>query len=371
MNKSIIKVMVIDDSALIRKLLVELLSEDPNIEVVGTASDPFMARERIKMLNPDVLTLDVEMPRMDGLTFLRNLMKLRPMPVVMISSLTDSGADITLNALSLGAVDFVTKPKIDVAHTLSDYGEEIRAKVKMAAGARLRLPAEMIDVPEKLSADIVLPPISKTKHFRTTDQIIAIGASTGGTEAIRDVLVNLPADAPGIVITQHIPEAFSRPFAERMNRAAVLQVKEAEDGDMILPGHAYIAPGGKHLMVIRDGARYRCRLTVDEPVNRHRPSVDVLFRSVAQNAGPNAVGVLLTGMGDDGAQGMKEMHDSGASTICQDEKTSVVWGMPGSAVKLGCVDTVQPLHKIAAACMSFAHKNDVTKTKSVALHKIK
>ncbi|MEJ2552471.1 MAG: chemotaxis response regulator protein-glutamate methylesterase [Gammaproteobacteria bacterium] len=357
-----IKVLIVDDSALIRKILARLLGADPEIEVVGVASDPYMARERIRALNPDVLTLDVEMPRMDGLTFLRNLMRLRPMPVVMISSLTQGGADVTLEALAQGAVDFVTKPKIDTANTLADFGEEIRAKVKMAAGANLRTPSEPKSVPDKFNADIVLPPKAVKKHFKTTDRIIAIGASTGGTEAIRDVLQMLPADSPAIVIAQHIPEAFSRPFAERMNRSSSLQVKEAEDGDLILPGHVYVAPGGRHLLVIRDGARYRCRLSDELPVNRHRPSVDVLFRSIAQNAGPNAVGVLLTGMGDDGATGMTEMHDAGSPTVCQDESSSVVWGMPGSAVKLGCVDVVLPIDKIAVACMKFVQGEKEHKT---------
>ena len=276
------------------------------------------------------------------------------MPVVMISSLTESGADVTLGALALGAVDFVAKPKIDVAHTLEEYGDEIKSKIRIAACARLKIPGEPAAVSDKLNADVVLPPGEFKRHFKTTDKIIAIGASTGGTEAIREVLGMLPADAPGTVIAQHIPEAFSRPFAERMNRSSPLQVKEAEEGDLILSGHAYIAPGGRHLLVIRDGARYRCHLSDELPVNRHRPSVDVLFRSVAQNAGPNAIGVLLTGMGDDGAMGMKEMHDAGASTICQDENTSVVWGMPGSAVKLGCADVVLPLKRIAKACMDYA-----------------
>jgi len=347
-----IKVLVVDDSALIRQLLTSLLAEDAQIEVVGAAADPYAAREKIKTLQPDVLTLDVEMPRMDGLTFLRNLMRLHPMPVVMVSSLTANGADVTLEALSLGAVDFVTKPKLDVAHTLADYAQEIIAKVKMAAGARLQARAPALAVPQKFNADAVLARGPGRQHFKTTDRIVAIGASTGGTEAIREILEMLPADAPGLVITQHIPEAFSRPFAERMDRCSALKVKEAADGDLIMPGHAYIAPGNRHLLVVRDGARYRCRLNDGPPVNRHRPSVDVLFRSVAQQVGPNALAVLLTGMGDDGARGMAEMHETGALTICQDEKTSVVWGMPGSAVRLGCVDRVVPLAQIAALCLA-------------------
>ena len=350
MQREKIKVLIVDDSALIRQLLSEILGSDRQIEVVGTAQDPYQAREKIKALHPDVLTLDVEMPRMDGLTFLRNLMRLHPMPVVMISSLTEKGADVTLEALELGAVDFVSKPKIDVAHTLADYSADIIAKVKAAARARVRPCAGSTalnrPLAPKLTADAVLSRRSKPITIKTTDKIIAIGASTGGTEAIKVLLAELPADTPGIVISQHIPEAFSAPFARRMDGISAMTVCEAADGQQILPGHVYIAPGSHHLLVERSGARYLCRLSDGPPVNRHRPSVDVMFRSVAQNVGPNAVGVLLTGMGDDGARGLKEMHEAGAPTIAQDEKTSVVWGMPGEAVKLGCVDAVLPLEKI-------------------------
>lgn len=355
-----IRVLVVDDSALVRRILTELLQSDPQIEVVGTASDPLMARERIKQLNPDVLTLDVEMPKMDGVTFLANLMRLRPMPVVMVSSLTRDGAEVTLRALELGAVDFVSKPKIDVAHTLADYAEEIVAKVKTAAGARVRplkhAAAPLADtlgpIPPKLSADAVLRKALPAGHLQTTERVIAIGASTGGTEAIREVLVRMPADAPGIVITQHIPEAFSGPFARRLDGLCAMTVREAADGEHILPGHAYIAPGNRHLLVERDGARYLCRLNDGPPVNRHRPSVDVLFRSVAQNVGPNAIGAILTGMGDDGAEGLKEMHAAGAATLAQDEKTSVVWGMPGTAVRRGAVDEVVGIEIMAGAILA-------------------
>jgi two-component system chemotaxis response regulator CheB len=341
-----IHVLVVDDSALIRKLLPEILQQDPDIEVIGTANDPFMAREMIKQLNPDVLTLDVEMPKMDGITFLRNLMRLRPMPVVMVSTLTEAGADITFEALELGAVDFVAKPKIDISHTLEEYSDELIAKVKAAAGARIQASNSLhkMSSPQSVAASgkESLTPL----RFKTTDTLIAIGASTGGTEAIKEVLIRMPADAPGIVITQHIPEAFSRPFAERMNGASAMTVCQAEDGQQILPGNAYIAPGNQHLMVERSGTRFLCRLDDGPPVNRHKPSVDVMFRSVAQNIGANAISVLLTGMGCDGAQGMKEMKEMGAATLAQDEKSSVVWGMPGEAVKLGCVDQVLPLQKI-------------------------
>jgi len=351
MNKKI-KVLVVDDSALIRKLLSELLKEDPVIEVVGVAADPYSAREKIKLLNPDVLTLDIEMPRMDGLTFLRNLMRLHPMPVIMVSSLAENGAEVTLDALEIGAVDYVTKPKIDVAHTLAEYGAEIISKVKAAATARIQPYTKPKEASVRLGADAVISRASNRRHFKTTDRLIAIGASTGGTEAIRVVLETMPYDAPGIVITQHIPEAFSKSFAERMDRCSLIHVKQAEDGDLIQPGHAFIAPGDRHLLVVRDGARYRCSLNDGPPVNRHKPSVDVLFRSVAQSVGPNATGVLLTGMGDDGALGLGEMHDAGAMTIAQDEKTSVVWGMPGVAVQLGNADVVLPLAEVTAACIS-------------------
>lgn len=352
-----IRVLIVDDSALVRHLLTELLGSDPGIEVVGAASDPFIAREKIRSLSPDVLTLDVEMPKMDGITFLSNLMRLRPMPVVMVSSLTEQGANVTLEALELGAVDFVTKPKVDLAATLDSYAAEIIAKVKMAASARVR-PLERrpvsIEIVPKHSADVILKQGSRKPHFRTTDRIIAIGASTGGTEAIKEVLMGMPPDAPGIVIAQHIPEAFSGPFAERMNRSCAMTVCEAKDGQQIVTGHVYIAPGSHHLLVERDGARYICRLSDGPPVNRHRPSVDVLFRSVAQNAGANAIGAILTGMGADGAQGLLEMHNAGAPTIAQDERTSVVWGMPGEAVKCGGAEVVLGLDEIASRLMRFA-----------------
>jgi len=327
-----------------------MLSRSPDIQVVGAASDPYAAREKIKKLNPDVITLDVEMPRMDGITFLENLMRLRPMPVVMVSSLTQRGADVTLRALELGAIDFVAKPRIDIAGTLADYEAELIAKVKVAAGARVLprtvAPSRVAD--ERHSTSAVVPILNVRSMLRTTDRIIAIGASTGGTEAIREVLAEMPPDAPAIVISQHIPAAFSKAFAERMNRSSAMAVCEAQDGQQILPGHAYIAPGDRHLLVERDGARYLCRLSTGPHVNRHRPSVDVMFRSVAQNVGANCVGVLLTGMGDDGARGLKEMMDAGAGTIAQDEATSVVWGMPGSAVKLGAATHVLPLQQIGA-----------------------
>ncbi|MDQ7017417.1 MAG: chemotaxis response regulator protein-glutamate methylesterase [Gammaproteobacteria bacterium] len=338
-----IDVLVVDDSALIRQLLSAILSSADDINVIATASDPYVARDKIKQLNPDVLTLDIEMPRMDGVTFLGNLMRLRPMPVVMVSTLTDQGADITLRALELGAVDFIAKPKLDVAQMLPHYAEEIVAKVRAAANASVKPLERSPPISKKDVENRVLKSNKKMSHFRTTDRIIGIGSSTGGTEAIKDVLRNLSPDMPGIVISQHIPAAFSAPFAERVNGITDLSVMQAVDGQQILSGHVYIAPGDAHLLVRRDGARYVCALSDAPEVNRHRPSVDVMFRSLAQNAGSNAIAVMLTGMGADGAKGMGEMKEAGAQTLAQDENSSVVWGMPGEAYKRGFVDELQPL----------------------------
>jgi two-component system, chemotaxis family, protein-glutamate methylesterase/glutaminase len=368
-EKRRIKVLIVDDSALVRSLLTDILRADPGIEVVGVASDAHMAREKIKALNPDVLTLDVEMPKMDGITFLKNLMRLRPMPVVMVSSLTERGADVTLDALALGAVDYLSKPKIDLAATLKDYGDELIDKIRAASKASVRAldPRRAAAIASHLapraahSTDAVLPKAPPPKQLRTTDRIIAIGASTGGTEAIKEVLMRLPPDSPGVVIAQHIPKAFSGPFAKRMNDNCHVTVYEAEDGQQVLAGHAYIAPGDKHLMVVRDGARYVCRLDDGVPVNRHKPSVDVLFRSVAQNAGGNAIGAILTGMGKDGARGLKEMLEAGSRTIAQDEATSVVWGMPGEAVSLGAAQHVLPLENVAAKILALADAMDITR----------
>ncbi|MGD9843432.1 MAG: chemotaxis response regulator protein-glutamate methylesterase [Steroidobacteraceae bacterium] len=358
-NKTRKKVLIVDDSALVRQLLTEMLNGDADLEVVGVAADPFVAREKIKSLNPDVITLDVEMPRMDGVTFLENLMRLRPTPVVMVSSLTQQGAEVTLRALELGAVDFVSKPTVDLVGTFQNYAAELIAKVKVAADANVNRYIGVTvtaAVTPKLSADAVLAKTHGSRSMlRISERIVAIGASTGGTEALREVLSVLPADAPAIVISQHIPAAFSRPFAERLDRSSAMKVLHAEDGQYILPGHAYVAPGDQHLMVERDGARYVCRLSNGPPVNRHRPSVDVMFRSLAQKVGPNAVGVILTGMGDDGACGLKEMLTAGAHTIAQDQLSSVVWGMPGSAVKLGACERVEPLRKIAQTILDLVH----------------
>jgi two-component system, chemotaxis family, protein-glutamate methylesterase/glutaminase len=368
-----IRVLIVDDSALVRSLLTDILRTAPDIEVVGAAADAHAAREKIKKLNPDVLTLDVEMPKMDGITFLRNLMRLRPMPVVMVSSLTERGADVTLDALALGAVDYLSKPKIDIAATLKDYGEELIEKIRIAACASVRaLDPRQARSSGRIApvhdADAVLPRSRPPgRPMRSTDRIIAIGASTGGTEAIKEVLMRLPPDCPGVVIAQHIPKAFSAPFARRMNDCCPMSVCEAQDGQQVLAGHAYIAPGDRHLMLVRDGTRYVCRLDDGVPVNRHKPSVDVMFRSVAQNAGRNAIGVLLTGMGKDGSRGLKEMLDSGSRTIAQDEASSVVWGMPGEAVALGASEHVLPLESIAGAIQSLADALDITReTKGLA-----
>ncbi len=332
-----IRVLVIDDSALIRQLMTQLLDAVDGIEVVGSAADPYIAREKIKQLNPDVLTLDVEMPRMDGLTFLRNLMRLRPMPVVMVSTLTEHGAQVTLEALALGAVDFIAKPRLDVVRGFAEYSDVLVDKIRLAARARVaRAHGTQAPLPEQ-------QPLS----YRSTDRLLAIGASTGGTEAIREVLERMPADAPAIVIAQHIPAAFSGAFADRLDRHSKMTVVHVERDQPLLVGHAYVAQGGRHRRVHRRGARWLCRLGDDEPVRRHRPSVDALFESVAEHAGANASAALLTGMGDDGARGLLALRKAGASTFAQDEASSVVWGMPGAAVALSAVDQVLPLQHIA------------------------
>ena len=338
-----LRVLIVDDSALMRQLLTKILNSDPELIVVGTAGDPFIAREMIKALNPDVLTLDIEMPRMDGLTFLEKLMRGHPMPVVMVSSLTSKGADTTLRALSLGAIDYVSKPKVDVSNGTIEQADEILAKVKAAAKARVR----------RVDVAATLPSLSGTSTYRfsATHKIVAIGASTGGTEALKELLSPLPADFPGIVIVQHMPEAFTRQFAKRLDSLCRIRVQEAQDGDRVLPGRALLAPGGHHMAVVRKGTEYAVHVYRGERVNRHLPSVDVLFSSCARNMGKNAVGVLLTGMGADGAKGMLEMKQSAAFTIAQDEASSVVFGMPREAILLNAVDRVLPLGDIPNALL--------------------
>ncbi|GKS59222.1 chemotaxis response regulator protein-glutamate methylesterase [Nitrospira sp.] len=346
-----IRTLIVDDSALIRQLMTELLSRDPAIEVIGTAQDPFVAREKIKTLNPDVITLDVEMPRMDGLTFLEKLMAGRPMPVIMVSSLTEAGCETTLRALELGAVDFVTKPKIDVRQGLEGLAQDLANKVKAASLANVRARAS-----RGASGQPRLASMSSAM-IKTTDTIIAIGSSTGGTEALKEILEVLPPNTPPIIMTQHMPERFTKTFADRLNQLCRISVKEAEDGDSVLPGHALLAPGNYHMTLIRSGARYSVRVNQDPPVNRHRPSVDVMFDSVSRIAGANSVGVILTGMGNDGAKGMLAMKQAGAHTLAQDEASCVVFGMPKEAIKLGAADKILPLSDIPAAILGYVSRS--------------
>ncbi len=346
MSAAAITVLVVDDSALMRQMLTAMLQHDPEIEVVGAAPDPYIAREKIKKLNPDVVTLDIEMPKMDGLTFLEKIMTLRPMPVVMVSSLTQEGADATLHALELGAVDFVAKPASDLQQGLADKQDEIIAKVKMAAKARVKSGARGRAPPK------VRPQLGSA--IASTEKIIAIGASTGGVEALRAVVTVLPADCPAMLISQHMPAQFTTSFAARLNGISQVSVCEAGDGQRVLPGHVYIAPGDRHLELGRSGANYICRLRNGAEVSGHRPSVDVLFRSAANVAGKNAVGVQLTGMGKDGARGLLEMRNAGSATFGQDEASCVIYGMPKAAFELGAVETQLHLSHMAegflAAC---------------------
>ena len=350
-----IRVLIIDDSATVRQTLSAVLESDPQIEVIGVASDPFVAAKRIRDEIPDVITLDVEMPRMDGITFLRKLMAQHPIPVVMCSSLIEAGSETLLQALEAGAVDIVLKPKIGVADALMESRIRICDAVKAAASARVAgarrppvaVPRPIHEPEKKLTADAMLPPPSGRAMAKTTEAIVCIGASTGGTEALRAVLEDLPPDSPGIVIVQHMPEKFTASFAKRLDSLCAVSVKEAEDGDTVLRGRVLIAPGNKHTILERSGARYYVSVKDGPLVTRHRPSVDVLFRSAARSAGSNAVGVIMTGMGDDGARGMNEMKQAGAYTIAQDEATSVVFGMPKEAIALGCVDRVAPLQALA------------------------
>ncbi|MDH2422123.1 protein-glutamate methylesterase/protein-glutamine glutaminase [Cobetia amphilecti] len=389
-----IRVLCVDDSALIRELMAEIINAQPDMQVVATAPDPLVARDLIKRHEPDVLTLDVEMPRMDGLDFLERLMRLRPMPVVMVSSLTERGGEITLRALELGAVDFVSKPRLGIRGGMLEYAETIADKIRAAARARVRPAGRAVTSPSAggaqagsvlsnstlsnpdqsslpqskpyqpsladrsvaasvsqgtVSQDTV-PPATAAASRRpllSSEKLIAVGASTGGTEAIRAVLQSLPADAPAILVTQHMPPGFTRSFAERLNGLCRIAVKEAVHGERILPGHAYIAPGNAHLTLSRSGANYVVTLDQRPPVNRHRPSVDVLFDSVARVAGRNAVGVILTGMGRDGARGLLQMREAGAHTIAQDEQSCVVYGMPREAVELGAAESILPLSRIS------------------------
>lgn len=345
-----IKVLIIDDSALIRGIMKEIIASQPDMEVVGLAPDPIIARDLIKQTNPDVLTLDVEMPRMDGLDFLEKLMRLRPMPVVMVSSLTERGSEITLRALELGAVDFVTKPKMSIQSGMQAYSELIAEKIRAASKAQVR-PRAMAHINADPMFGKTLPQIRNP--FTSSEKLIIIGASTGGTEAIKEFLIKMPSDCPGILITQHMPEGFTRSFALRLNNLCKIAVKEVAGNERVLPGHAYIAPGHSHLKLVRSGANYMTQLDQGPPVNRHRPSVDVLFNSAASCAGKNVVGVILTGMGKDGALGMLEMKHAGAYNFAQDEASCVVFGMPREAIAVGAAHEVVSLQAMPGRVLSY------------------
>jgi two-component system chemotaxis response regulator CheB len=362
-----IKVMIVDDSALVRQVVSQALATDSGIQVIATASDPIFALEKMKTNWPDVLIVDIEMPRMDGISFLKKIMSERPTPVVICSSLAEQGAQATFEALSAGAVAIITKPKVGLKSFLEDSSNDIVQAVRSAARANMRAlsnsvrsissaaPASNFNT-TKNTADVMLSPGVNRALERTTDQLIAIGTSTGGTQALEAVLTKLPATSLGIVIVQHMPEKFTAMFAERLNSLCQIEVLEAKNGDRVIPGRALIAPGGRHMMLKRSGAQYVVDVADGPLVNRHKPSVDVLFRSVAKFAGANALGIIMTGMGDDGARGMKEMHDAGAKTIAQDEASCVVFGMPKEAIKLGGADQIIPLDQIPAAIVNYGKR---------------
>ncbi len=346
-----IRVVVVDDSALVRSLLAEIINRQRDMECVGTANDPLIAREMIRELNPDVITLDVEMPRMDGIDFLGRLMRLRPMPVLMVSTLTQQGAEVTMRALELGAVDFIAKPRIGLAEGIKELSEQIVEKIRVAASAHVRRTPALASTGSVPAAGAPAPAIRPLGRL-STEKLICIGSSTGGTEAVKEILIRMPADSPGIVITQHMPPGFTTSFAARLNSLCQITVKEAVNGERILPGHAYIAPGGKQFRVDRSGANYIAVVEDGEPVNRHKPSVEVLFRSCAQVVGPNAFGIMLTGMGNDGAKAMREMKDAGSYNYVQDEASCVVFGMPREAILHGAANEVLPLTGIAPALLA-------------------
>lgn len=351
MENNKIRVLIVDDSALVRQTLAYIMESDPDIEVMGTASDPYFAAAKIATEVPNVITLDIEMPRMDGLTFLKKIMTQHPIPVVVISSLTSEGTETGMKALEYGAVEIITKPQMDTKQFIEDSKMRICDAVKSAAMSRIKrrvFSSSTIKVEPKYSADVVIPPMSTTSMLKTTEIVVAVGASTGGTEALRVFLEALPHDSPGIVIVQHMPEKFTKSFADRLNEICKISVKEAEDGDSVLRGRALIAPGNYHMMLKRSGAKYYVEVITGPYVNRHRPAVDVLFRSTARYAGNNAIGIILTGMGDDGAKGLLEMKNAGAKTIAQNEESCVVFGMPKEAIKLGAAEKILPLDEIAA-----------------------
>jgi two-component system chemotaxis response regulator CheB len=354
-----IKVMVVDDSAVVRQVVTQAVAGDPAIEVIATAQDPVFALEKMRTLWPDVLVVDIEMPRMDGLTFLKKIMAEHPTPVIICSSLAEKGAQVTMEALAAGAFTIITKPKMGVKSFLQDSANDLVTAIKSAARAnmgavRRMTAAPALTPPPKLTADAMLASHhTGANMYGTTDRLIAIGTSTGGTQALEAVLTRLPAVCAGIVIVQHMPEKFTAMFAERLNGLCKLDVREAQNADRVIPGRALIAPGGRHMMLKRSGAQYYVEVADGPLVNRHKPSVDVLFRSVAQVAGKNALGIIMTGMGDDGARGMREMHDAGAQTIAEDESTCVVFGMPKEAIKLGAVDKVVPLDRIPQEIVAY------------------
>ncbi len=364
------RVVVVDDSALVRSLLAEIINCAGDMQCVGAAADPLIAREMIRELNPDVITLDIEMPRMDGIDFLSRLMRLRPMPVVMVSTLTERGAEVTMRALELGAIDFVAKPKIGVTDGLKSLAQDITDKIRIAAKARLRkptLPLPSLTVPGELSGPEGLPLARRAAPSSvgrlSTEKIIFIGASTGGTEATKEVLMQLPADCPAVVITQHMPPGFTKSYAARLDSLCRIGVAEANDGERILPGHAYLAPGGFHLSVERSGANYIARVRDGAVVNRHKPSVDVLFNSAARVVGPNALGIMLTGMGNDGAAAMRIMRDAGSYNLVQDEASCVVFGMPKEAINAGAAHEVLPLNQIAGKVLEHLRRSGVTSSR--------
>jgi two-component system chemotaxis response regulator CheB len=353
MNKKI-RVLIVDDSAVVRQTMTEILSSDPDIEVMAAAADPFIAADRIREEVPDVITLDVEMPRMDGITFLQKIMSQHPIPVVMCSSLTESGSETALKALDYGAVEIIRKPRMGTKQFLEESKVHICDAVKAASQARIRvISARRFEITPKLTADVIMERPNTGAMIQTTEKVVVVGASTGGTEALRVFLEAFPADCPGIVIVQHMPEGFTRSFSERLDSICSISVKEAADNDTVVRGRALVAPGNRHLLLKRSGARYYVEIKDGPLVSRHRPSVDVLFRSAARYAGKNAVGVIMTGMGDDGARGMLEMKEAGARNIAQDEQSSVVFGMPNEAIKLGGVELVRPLQAIAFDVLRF------------------
>jgi len=371
-NTGSVRVLIVDDSALVRQTLEKILSTDPDIEIVGTAADPYIAAQKIRKVRPDVITLDVEMPRMDGLTFLKKIMTQHPIPVVICSALAEKGAETTFKALEFGAVDIITKPRLGAQKFFEETRSRLCDTVKAASRARMRrLQASSLDQSPKLTADAILDKPGGRAMIRTTEKVIVIGASTGGTEAIKVILESLPLNAPGIVIVQHMPEQFTRAFASRLDGGCRVTVKEAEDGDSVITGRVLIAPGNRHIMLKRSGARYYVEISDGPLVCRHRPSVDVLFRSAAKFAGKNSVGVIMTGMGDDGAHGLLEMKQAGAYTMAQDEDSCIVFGMPWEAVKLGAVDKVLPLNAIGGnilrQCYSGSHVIGDDQTRRKAL----